>query len=282
MEQNAAITLAPAPWRCRASVYTAVFWVSPSQTTSPGFKEATYAPLERSSPFADAMPEGGLASIMIIRYHQTPVGAYDEMMLLPGKFGFEVDVNGKRTKKSKLRITRIYVSQRNTTWNGRTNWNTPKHLARFDFTENPDGSADCQVYPLAEPSLTPIFQARFVPNHYLPTFPLSTRVSSMVMDMEIAQPPLPESASESTPEMLAAAREQGGDDTSELVGTDKWCSFTPYQYSPGCRAGWMDMQQADGGNFIPGASRWATAVHMPLTEIKIGEAVWWDAPKSML
>lgn len=119
---NAAITHAPAPWSCRATVYSAVFWVSASQTTQPGFNEAIYAPLEKEAPFAtdSGKPEGGLATVMLVRYQNTPVGSYDEMMLLPGKFGFEVDSNGRRVKKSKLRITRIYVSQRNTTWNGRT------------------------------------------------------------------------------------------------------------------------------------------------------------------
>lgn len=118
---NAAITAAPAPWACRATVYSAVFWVSASQAADPGFSAAAYAPLERDAPFGrDGAPEGGLATVMLVRYQDTPVGAYDEMMLLPGKFGFEVDRAGRRVRESKLRITRIYVSQRNTTWNGRT------------------------------------------------------------------------------------------------------------------------------------------------------------------
>lgn len=118
---NAAITAAPAPWACRATVYSAVFWVSASQAADPGFSAAAYAPLERDAPFGrEGAPEGGLATVMLVRYQDTPVGTYDEMMLLPGKFGFEVDRAGRRVRERKLRITRIYVSQRNTTWNGRT------------------------------------------------------------------------------------------------------------------------------------------------------------------
>lgn len=294
MLDNAAITRAPAPWRCRATVYSAVFWVSSSQAKAPGFKEAAYAPLERGAPFGAGSPEGGIGTIMLIRYHDTPVGTYDEMMILPGKFGFEVDVAGKRAKKSKLRITRIYVSQRNTTWNGRTSgctsggadadWNIPKHLARFDFVEHADGSADCKVFPLAEPSATPVFQARFVPTPYLPGLPVSTRAAGWLgVDLELAQPPVPAGESEATPEMMAAAREQGdAGGASELAGTDKWCSSTPYQYSAGCKMGWMDLKQADGSNFLPGARRWAMAIKMPETDLQLGEAAWWDEPKSKL
>ncbi|GMK57390.1 hypothetical protein CspeluHIS016_0402240 [Cutaneotrichosporon spelunceum] len=293
MLQNAALTGVPAPWRGRATVYAATFYISPSQTTAPGFKEAAYAPLERASAFADALPDGGIASVMVIRYHDTPVGTYDEMILIPGKFGFEVDEGGRRVRKSKLRITRIYVSQRNTAWNGRTNWNIPKHLARFEFMEHPDGSADFKMYPLdpldiAEPSASasasasPLFQARFAPIPYLPSMPLSTRPLSWLVDLEIAQPPLPAGPTESTPAMLAAAKEQGGDDTSELAGTDKWCRWTPHQYAPRASLGWMDLRQAGGGSIVPGAARWALAVRMPESEVVLGEPEWWDGAHSKL
>lgn len=166
-----------------------------------------------------------------------------------------------------------------------TDWNIPKHLARFDFIEHPDGSADCKVFPLAEPSDSPVFQARFVPTPYLPGMPVSTRAAGWLgVDLELAQPPVPAGASEATQAMLDAARAQGGEEgaASELAGTDRWCSSTPYQYSSGCRLGWMDLRQADGGNFLPGARRWAVAVKMPETDLRLGEAVWWDEPRSML
>lgn len=281
---NAAITPAPAPWKCRATVYSAVFWVSASQVSSPDFNKAAYAPLERDAPFAmSGKPEGGLATVMLVRYKDTPVGSYDEMMLLPGKFGFD--------GRSKLRITRIYVSQRNTTWNGRTSectsgsltpdWNIPKHLARFDFQEHADGSADCKVYPLAEPSETPVFQARFQPMRYVPPMPMSTRAYGWLgIDLEIAQPPLPAGPSEATEAMLEAAREHGQDAArSELAGTDKWCSSTPYQYSSATKLGWMDLRQADGGNFLPGAGRWAMAIKMTDTDLRLGESTWWEPSK---
>lgn len=48
----------------------------------------------------------------IIRYTDTPVGAYDEFALLPGYF--DSPEGGKNT-----RITAIYVSQNDTCYNGR-------------------------------------------------------------------------------------------------------------------------------------------------------------------
>lgn len=49
-----------------------------------------------------------------IRYHDSPTGPYDELLIVPGKF--EVGEAGK--KKEMLRVTRIYVSERGTMWNG--------------------------------------------------------------------------------------------------------------------------------------------------------------------
>jgi hypothetical protein len=48
------------------------------------------------------------------RYHDSPVGAYDEVLIVPGSF--EVGAKGKERKM--LRVTRIYVSERGTLWNG--------------------------------------------------------------------------------------------------------------------------------------------------------------------
>lgn len=119
---------------------------------------------------------------------------------------------------------------------------------------------------------------------YVPAMPMSTRAYSWLgVDLEIAQPPLPAGASEATPAMLDAARAHGDDAAkSELAGTDRWCASTPYQYSSSCKVGWMDFRQADGGNFLPGASRWAIATKMTDTDLRLGEGTWWDPPRSKL
>jgi len=48
------------------------------------------------------------------RYHDSPAGAYDEVLIAPGSF--EVSAKGK--EREMLRVTRIYVSERGTLWNG--------------------------------------------------------------------------------------------------------------------------------------------------------------------
>lgn len=83
-----------------------------------------YSPLEAHSPFSDGKFIGGLANVQVIRYTESPVGPYDELIVVPGKFEYHVDSkledgNLKQVTKQNLRVTRIYVSQEATCWNGR-------------------------------------------------------------------------------------------------------------------------------------------------------------------
>jgi hypothetical protein len=105
------IKVAPSPWlNLPVSVYMLPF------LSSPPLLDHAYAPLETASSFASAEAsgqfKGGLGMIQIVRYHDTPVGPYDELLVIPGYF----EVPG--TKKNMLRITRIYVNQNDTCWNG--------------------------------------------------------------------------------------------------------------------------------------------------------------------
>ena len=65
--------------------------------------------------------------VQIVRYTETPVGPYDELVIMPGDF--EVPVlsggggggqgeGGKKKVKKNTRITGIWVSQKDTCWNG--------------------------------------------------------------------------------------------------------------------------------------------------------------------
>ena len=56
----------------------------------------------------------------LLRYTETPVGPYDELAVLPGYFEYSPGTGeGKQEKKGKnTRITAIWVSQRDTCWNG--------------------------------------------------------------------------------------------------------------------------------------------------------------------
>lgn len=53
--------------------------------------------------------------LTIIRYEETDVGPYDELIVMPGFF-----VN-PHTGKRNARISNIYVSTDNSVWNGRRN-----------------------------------------------------------------------------------------------------------------------------------------------------------------
>lgn len=64
--------------------------------------------------------------MQIVRYSETPVGPYDELVIVPGDFEVPVlngsgsgEGNGEKKKvKKNSRITGIWVSQKDTCWNG--------------------------------------------------------------------------------------------------------------------------------------------------------------------
>jgi hypothetical protein len=111
--------LAQAPWKCKADTYWLLYY-----HTGP-LPEDVYAPLEAntptfSSPSSAGEFHGGPATIQIVHYHESPVGSYNELVLVPG--AFDVPKNGEERdrgkKKKTLRVTRIYVDQKETTYNG--------------------------------------------------------------------------------------------------------------------------------------------------------------------
>ena len=56
--------------------------------------------------------------LQLVRYLDTPVGPYDELLITPGTYKIP---GGTQYGKSRLRITWFYVSQRETAFNGRKN-----------------------------------------------------------------------------------------------------------------------------------------------------------------
>lgn len=82
-----------------------------------------YSSLESRSSFANGKFIGGIGMVQVIRYSETPVGPYDELVLVPGFFTYprKRDSKGRETVKEQknARVTRIYVSQKDTCWNGR-------------------------------------------------------------------------------------------------------------------------------------------------------------------
>ena len=122
------LPLAPPPWTCKATVYILSHYHSAS-TTLP--LDIAFDPLELHAPSFSSEKEtgkyvGGLGFTQIIRYSETPVGTYDELLISPGFFS-HVGSDGK--KREDARITGIWVSQETTLMNGRKNWNIPKYAS---------------------------------------------------------------------------------------------------------------------------------------------------------
>ncbi|KAL8829015.1 MAG: hypothetical protein Q9191_002257 [Dirinaria sp. TL-2023a] len=112
-EQDSPFVLAPPPWSCKCTAYALPFFYSASSGLP---ADLAYAPLEAASSTFSSQSEaggykGGLCMLQIIRYTETPVGPYDEMALLPGDFSMP------HAKEANMRITRIYVSQKDTCYN---------------------------------------------------------------------------------------------------------------------------------------------------------------------
>lgn len=118
------------PWHLAGDVYSFTWWNSATEGRS--LPEHAYSPLEARATFAtspSSRPAGGLGMIQIIRYHTSPVGPYDEMVLIPGSFDWVrdgQDADGRPYRGRNPRITRIYVSQKHTCYNGRLSTATPR------------------------------------------------------------------------------------------------------------------------------------------------------------
>ncbi|KAL1795387.1 hypothetical protein ACET3X_007203 [Alternaria dauci] len=149
--------------------------------------------------------KGGLGTVVVVRYKDTPVGPYDELLIVPGNFTVPQPTSTTsshphiKIPKKAQRISRIYVSQRTTTYNGRLNWNIPKHLARFSFSSpptaagaSPPSSLTVQVFPPGTKEGdggAPFFACTLKPWTWVPAMPLNTKY--LPLSMAAAQPPVP-------------------------------------------------------------------------------------------
>ena len=209
--------------------------------------------------------KGGLGAVMVVRYEDTPVGPYDELILVPGNFTVPQPSNGGLLKipKKALRISRIYVSQRTTVYNGRLNWNIPKHLARFEFSApvmkanaSPPTSLNIQVYPpdsKGGDGTAPFFKCTLTPWRWIPAIPTNT--AYVPMSLLNVQPPLSEPAGRSTAATFESELDTPIDpyDISKkneetlLVGTERWVGF---ELQAKCRARgcWVQTGGEDHGD----------------------------------
>lgn len=239
-----------------------------------------YDPLEAAHPACSADSfTGGLGMIQVVRYSETPVGPYDELLLIPGNFSVP---SGSQKSKKRLRVSRIYVSQKETTWNGkvlqgrkrrppltravagRKNWNLPKHLARFEFSAPPvkkgtppPKELTVAVFPHGSTegdTARPFFQATLTPVRSLPALPFSTKWSPL--NTMLIQPPLPQ-----------------GDDRL-LCGTDTWKALEIGFRSRRARLMWVGQADEDAGAVAreghwPGVRPWRIGLWLEAATLEV-------------
>ncbi|KAI1871381.1 uncharacterized protein JN550_004375 [Neoarthrinium moseri] len=272
------IELVPAPWTLHGTG-----WAIPLPAAL-SLPEKTDSPLERQqgSKATAGLYTGIVGAIQMIRYTDTPVGPYDEFVLIPGAFTYSGPYLG--LPQTDLRVSRMYVSQKYTCYNGRANWNIPKHLASFNWTDNADGSTTLKLYPHdttgdeseASPADKPFFQAIIYPDV---SPDLSVNFSSPLIPegvpVRLNQAPLP----------------SGSGSYGELPGTETWGNtvLALQDTTPGVAM--VDLDQGAGDavagedvnavgdefyqNFWPTLGRWNAAVKLEDFTIIFNPAETW-------
>ncbi|KAE9386845.1 hypothetical protein BT96DRAFT_506844 [Gymnopus androsaceus JB14] len=120
------ILLAPSPWKLKCRTW--ILLTSPLKSKKVDGKLAALFPAGWAAPFeCDALAEGeflgGPGMVALVQYTESPVGPYDELAYTPGKYSL-LDTSDN-SKIDGTRTTRIYVSTKESTANGRRNWNIP-------------------------------------------------------------------------------------------------------------------------------------------------------------
>ncbi|KAF1835283.1 hypothetical protein BDW02DRAFT_568160 [Decorospora gaudefroyi] len=291
-EEQHPVTRAKAPWKLSAESYLLFF-------TLKNLPEGVYDPLQAQ--WADeALGEfkGGLGSVMIVRYLDTPVGPYDELLVMPGNFSVpQPSSSTKNIPKKAQRVSRIYVSQRTTVYNGRLNWNIPKHLARFTFSapptltgQSPPETLTVNVFPPGTKDgdgVGPFFSCTLQPWRWVPAIPVNTRY--VPYSMAAAQPPIPEPAGHKEGLKKAIEGEMVDDyDTDPTkadavyVGTDLWRAFDISASVKRARGCWVDVKELgakgevnEGGSWFPEVGTWRVGAWFEEVDWRMGDVVEW-------
>ncbi|KAF2731602.1 hypothetical protein EJ04DRAFT_442670 [Polyplosphaeria fusca] len=247
------VSRALAPWTTKSECY----WMFVTLKSLP---KGMYGEVERKGwDESGGEFKGGLGCVMVVRYRETPVGSYDELMIIPGNFTVPQPASRPpKIPKKALRIARIYVSQRTTTYNGRLNWNIPKHLARFSFSapptpagSSPPESLTIKVFPpgtIDGDGRGPFFAATLQPFRWIPSIPVST--NWLPLSTTQVQPPLPQAPGfgNAVKEVVGGKKVDDYDinpkeEDSLLVGTNEWCAFPIQSYAPRARGCWVTIHE---------------------------------------
>ncbi|MFW5691984.1 MAG: acetoacetate decarboxylase family protein [Chloroflexota bacterium] len=116
-EHDPEVERIPPPWELTGEGF--IFVIRPG---SEGMMQRSFIP-----PFLHEHYRGGPGAVMLVDYHTSPVGPYQEALYIPGLFDYAA--------RRLFSITRILVSTMISVVNGRENWGIPKDLADFNFDQ---------------------------------------------------------------------------------------------------------------------------------------------------
>jgi hypothetical protein len=230
-------------------------------------------------------------------------GPYDELLVVPGDFTVPHPTSANAPPHIKIpakakRISRIYVSQRTTTYNGRLNWNIPKQLARFSFSspptppgQSPPSTLTVQVFPPGTKEGdggAPFFACTLKPWTWMPPMPLNTKY--LPLSLAAAQPPLPAARghADAVQEVLGGLEVDDYDTDPKkadavLVGTYKWRAFDIAAVTPRARGCWVEVHERAESE-VPegekiwwprGLGEWSVGAWMEDVDWRLGEVVEW-------
>jgi hypothetical protein len=152
MEHTPEIKIAPAPWNLTGDAYIMVYKFSKDFVEEYGFL----------SDYQQDRFLGYVGTVMLVDYKTSGVGPYRELLFIPGMFTFDW--------KKMFSISKIYVSSRDSVYNGIENWGIPKEYADFDWQTNADGTEDISVNIEGKEFFKTTIKKGFV------SFPLTTAI----------------------------------------------------------------------------------------------------------
>ena len=131
----------PPPWVFKTKLYLFTTPLKPVDREDPllqGLLPGSYNPEETIHPSALApikgSPQwrGGMTNVLIIRYEDSPIGPYDELLSSSDGFGNPFE------KSTSARVTNVYVNSQKSIWHGRKNWSMSLWpiVLSFMFTDN--------------------------------------------------------------------------------------------------------------------------------------------------
>lgn len=148
------------PWNLQGEGFILNYWLTPRF-------------IQQAHPFHIApSPIGRMIQVMLVRYHSSPVGPYDELLVLDHPL---------ISKRSLSSIPKIYVSTTASVAHGQALWGIPKELAQFEWQET-EHLCICTVRVAEQYMTLKLHKAKkpkrfYINSHHIPSSILQIRQS---------------------------------------------------------------------------------------------------------